>query len=611
MPIVAVDANLSTLDVELPRTHTGIVLAQPHLELTPQEPYRCTEQSKRTQLEAIDASLEVARTARHGAGRTHFTIFPEYSIPAPEGIERLERALREEDWPAQTIVIGGTDGLSATEYSELAEAPGTHVDMEHNNPADIPAGQWINCAIVWAKAANGTVERWLQPKLYPSWPEQDVTDSTMFRGGSIFTFRGRFNDDTPYRFSVLVCYDWIATVGGETPWRAMVDELSREATDREAEFSLSWLFVIQHNRRPSHESFMTEVNGFFNHTAAANVRRDRTCLVFANTAGRPEPGSIERYGHTSLILPEQTRFRMPKCHGTFSSGGRRFRGHAVIGHHKDCLFREGGACVHSVKQVNPDSLRGGAAGRTIALQNPFVHPLGGRNDPRTPSDVVPAAVKWLNDELDTMPCLTSVAPTYQNAPLAGRVNVDHGDVVDSLRENSRKSAGLMVRLASPSITKQHGNEESGERPNADAWGDTERNALQHVVHTITILRQCADGCTVADGSVHATLSIAGRECDVVAVRGDTHERCREHYIRQLPAGRRPVVLVSRDLDNNEWPQRLGSYIEAATGNSTGERRFTNPAEISSQLGYKDLLTVFLGAETVHEAKERFNDKLTG
>ena len=302
---------------------------------------------------------------------------------------------------------------------------------------------------------------------------------------------------------------------------------------------------------------------------------------------------------------------MPKCHGTFSSGGRRFRGHAVIGHHKDCLFREGGACVHSVKQVNPDSLRGGAAGRTIALQNPFVHPLGGRNDPRTPSDVVPAAVKWLNDELDTMPCLTSVAPTYQNAPLAGRVNVDHGDVVDSLRENSRKSAGLMVRLASPSITKQHGNEESGERPNADAWGDTERNALQHVVHTITILRQCADGCTVADGSVHATLSIAGRECDVVAVRGDTHERCREHYIRQLPAGRRPVVLVSRDLDNNEWPQRLGSYIEAATGNPTGERRFTNPAEISSQLGYKDLLTVFLGAETVHEAKERFNDKLTG
>ena len=607
MPIVAVDANLSTLEVELPRTHTGIVLAQPHLELTPQEPYRCTEQSKPAQLEAIDASLEVARTASHGAGRTHFTIFPEYSIPAPEGVDRLENALREEDWPVQTIVVGGTDGLSAMEYRALAEAPGTHVDMEHNNPADIPTGQWINCAIIWAKGADGSVERWLQPKLSPSWSEQDVADSTMFRGGSIFTFRGHFNDKTPYRFSVLVCFDWIATVEGETPWRAMVDELSRQATE---ELSLSWLFVIQHNRRPSHESFMTEVNGFFNHTAAANVRRDRTCLVFANTAGRPEPGSVESYGHTSLILPEQTRFRMPKCYGTFSSGGPRFRRHAVIGHHKDCLFRERGACVHSVKQVNPDALRGGAAGRTIALQNPFVHPLGGRNDPRTPANIVPASVKWLNDELDTTPRLTSLAPTYQHVFLADRVDVDHDEVVDSLRENSRESAGPIVRLASPTITKQNQDDEVGESPNADNWGDAERNAVQHVVHTISILRQCTDGCTVSNASVHATLSIAGRECDLVAVRGDTHERCREHYIRELPAGRRPVLLVSRDVDNNEWLQRLGSYIEAATGTVAAERRFTDPAEISCHLGYRDLLTIFVESETVHEAKERFNDKLS-
>ena len=609
MPIVTVDANLSALDVELPRTHIGIVLAQPHLELTPQEPYRCTEQSKRAQLEAIEASLEVARTARHGAGQTHFTIFPEYSIPAPEGIERLEGALRAEDWPAQTIVVGGTDGLSVTEYSELAEAPGTHVDVEHNNPANIPAGQWINCAIIWVKGANGTVERWLQPKLYPSWLEQDVADSTMFMGSSIFTFRGRFNDRTPYRFSVLVCFDWIATVEGETPWRAMVDELSRHATAREAEFALSWLFVIQHNPRPSHESFMTEVNGFFNHTAAANVRRDRTCIVFANTAGRPEPGSVERYGHTSLILPEQTLFRMPKCYGTFSSGGPRFRGHALMRHHKDCLFREGGACVHSVKQVNPDALRGGAAGRAIALQNPFVHPLGGRRDPRTPADIVPASVKWLNDELDTMPRLTSRAAIYRDAPLAGRVNVAHGEVVDSLRDNSRNAAGLIVRLASPTVTKQHGEDEPGESPNADNWGDTERNAVLHLVHTISILRQCTDRCTVSDASVHATLSITGREFDLVAICGDTHERCREHYSSALPAGRRPVLLVSRDVDNNEWPQRLGSYVEATIGSSTGERRFTDPAGISCHLGYRDLLAIFVESETVHQAKERLNDKL--
>lgn len=309
MPVLAVHADLSTLGVELPRAHTGLVLAQPHLELTRQEPYRCPARSRQRQLQSIEASLEVARTGFHGAGKTHFTILPEYSVPAPEGIALVEDSIRDDGWPLQTIVIGGTDALSARQYTDLVNAPGTHIDMIHSNPANIPADQWINCAIIWAKGANGTVERWLQPKLCPSWSEEDVADSTMFRGNSIFTFRGRFDDRTQYRFSVFVCFDWIATVEGERPWRAIVDELSRQATEREAEFSISWLFVIQHNRSPSHESFMTEVNGFFDHTTTANVRRDRACLVFANSAGRAEPGRIQHYGSTSLILAEQTLFR--------------------------------------------------------------------------------------------------------------------------------------------------------------------------------------------------------------------------------------------------------------------------------------------------------------
>ena len=206
-PIRTIEVDLSTLGVELPRTHTGMVLAQPHLDLTTQEPYRCTTTSKQRQLETIQAALRVARTRCHGAAKTHFTIFPEYSIPAPEGVALVEAALRHPDWPAQTILIGGTDGLSASEYTQLVAAPGTHVDIEHN----IPAGQWTNCAIVWAKGADGTVERWLQPKLYPSWPEEDVADGTMFRGNSVFAFRGRFDDGTPYRFSVLVCFDWISS----------------------------------------------------------------------------------------------------------------------------------------------------------------------------------------------------------------------------------------------------------------------------------------------------------------------------------------------------------------------------------------------------------------
>ena len=496
------------------------------------------------------------------------------------------------------------------QYAQLVAAPGTHVDMVHNDPAQIPAGQWINCAVIWAKGADGTLERWLQPKLIPSWLEADVTDSTMFRGNSVFTFRGHFDDRTQYRFSVLVCFDWIATVETKKPWRAMVEELSQQATERDVEFSLSWMIVIQHNRSPSHESFMTEVNEFFNNTIATNVRRDRACLIFANTAGKSDPGRVQHHGNTSVVFPQQTLFRMPKCHATFCSGGPRFRGHGLINHHKDSLFREGGACVHSFRLLNPDSLVAGAAGHTIALSKPTVHPLGGCQDPRAPGDVVPGSVKWLNDELDTLHSLTRLTAEYREAALSDAVDAAYQLTMNSLRETSHGSAGTVVRLASPTITKHAADDGPEEDPTADHWGSAERSAITHVVHTISLLSVCADRCAVAETSVHATLSLDGRFFDVVAVCGETHEACHKHYISDLPAGRRPVLLVSRDVDNNRRLRRFGPYTETTTERDWAERNFTNPQTISCQLGYSDLVSVYLASDNAEQAKERLNDKLS-
>lgn len=606
-PIRTIEVDLSILGVELPRTHTGMVLAQPHLDLTQHEPYRCTNSSKQRQLQAIQATLEVARTACHEDSKTHFTIFPEYSIPAPEGVELVDDTLRQKTWPAQTIVIGGMDGLAAGAYARLAAAPGTYVDKEYNDPARVPTGQWINCAIIWAKGADGTVERWLQPKLCPSRPEEDVADSRMFKGNSVFVFRGQFDDERPYRFAVLVCFDWIGDVNGQRPWRAVVEELSGYASSWGADIPLHWMIVIEHNQKPSDKNFMTEVNEFFNNTIAANVRRERACVVFANSAGQPTPGRIQEYGNTSVIFSQQTLFWMPQCHGTFCSG--RFRGRDVINHHKDCLFREGGACVHSFRLVNPDSVVAGPSGRTAAVKEPSVHPLGGRQDPRTPGDVVPGSVKWLNDELDTVPSLTNLTPDYRRAPLAEAVDVAHERTRDGLREASSSGAAAIVRLASPTVTGYRGGEKPAEPRHADHWGSAEKGAVVHLMHTISILGVCSDLCTVVGASAHATLSIGGREFDVVAVRGDTHEACREHYLRELPGGRRPVLLVSRDVDNNERLQRLGSYVETDAVRDRTERSYTDPEEIAWQLGYKDLLAVYLVSDNTEEAKGRLHDQL--
>ena len=502
------------------------------------------------------------------------------------------------------------DGLAAGDYAQLVAGPGTHVDELRNDPAGVPTGQWINCAIIWVKGADGTIERWLQPKLRPSRPEADVADSNMFRGNSVFVFRGQFDDGRPYRFAVLVCFDWIADVQGQKPWRIMAEELSGRATSLGGDIPLHWMIVIEHNQQPSDKNFMMEVNEFFNNTVVANVRRERASVIFVNSAGQSTPGRIKQYGNTSVIFSKQTLFWMPKCHSTFCSGGAGIRGRDVINHHKDCLFREGGACVHSFRLVNPDSVVAGPGGRTAAVEEPSVHPLGGCQDPRTQGDVVPGSVKWLNDELDTVSSLTSVTQDYRRAALAEAVDAEHERTTDGLREASRSNAGTIVRLASPTVTGKQGGEDSKAFRHADHWGGTESRAVVHLIHTISILGVCSDLCTVAGASAHATLSIGGRELDVVAVRGDTHEACREHYLRELPGGRRPVLLVSRDVDNSERLQRLGPYLETGAVRDRTERSYTDPEEIVCQLGYKDLLSVYLASGDTEEAKGRLHDKLS-
>ncbi len=68
-----------------------MVIAQPHVLLTQVEPYKCT--SVDTAQQVIAKTLDVALSRPHGLSKTHFTIFPEYSIPGLEGIDKIESVL--------------------------------------------------------------------------------------------------------------------------------------------------------------------------------------------------------------------------------------------------------------------------------------------------------------------------------------------------------------------------------------------------------------------------------------------------------------------------------------------------------------------------------------
>src|SRR5262249_18633098 len=150
------------------------------------------------------------------------------------------------------------------------------------------ADQWVNCAITWVKSANGHLERWIQPKLYPAWEEMNISHQHMFRGSSVYVFKGLLANNAPYRFGTLVCFDWIATIGIQTPAQWILADLQQQAAGHQ--LPLSWLFVIQRNKKPSHDTFLNAVSVFFNQTQFPNALRERACLVFANSAGKRAPG---------------------------------------------------------------------------------------------------------------------------------------------------------------------------------------------------------------------------------------------------------------------------------------------------------------------------------
>jgi len=587
--------DLSPSGVILPSDLVGMVIAQPYLSLTTTEPYQCTVQSKPSQLEMLTETLEVARAARHGEQKTHFTVFPEYSIPGLDGVACVENILRRADWPTCTIVIGGTDALSKTDFETLAGEQGTHWDTIHNGLDSIQQHEWINCGITWVKGADGTVNRWLQPKICPACPELDVQYQQMFRGKSVFTFKGLFDNETQYHFCTLVCFDWIAEQHAQKAWLWVLNALKQQVAP--AEISLSWFFVIQRNPIPSHDSFLTEVHGFFDQRIVPHVHRDQTCLVFANGAGKAVPGKADKYGGTSLIFSPKAQFIDPTCPLTFSNGGLPFRSSRLLSAYRDIFFRERGACIHSFAQVNPASIIAGAAGRRFAIDNAFEFPLLGMNEPRTPSAPVPACVKWLNDELDELPRLSA---KNQGAPLIAESDTVHQQIVAALRTISPQSISNAVKLAAQESKAKH----------ADEWNHTEVTALEHLVHTLDILRLGYDSLVVGASHAHATVVMNTQTIDLLAIRGASHEDCIEHSKQFPPLPRRQVLLISRDHDNNHWKQRLGSFLQPINPQLGQERNITDTTSGTLHLGYRKLLDIFQQSTTGVDVQGAINAELT-
>jgi hypothetical protein len=545
----------------------------------------------------VTRTLDIARAVAHGAQRTHFTIFPEFCIPGLPGIAAIDAALQAADWPARTVVIGGVDGLERPDYLTLIGARNTFVHDAANGADRVAADQWVNCAVIWVKGANNVVERWIQPKIYPSRPENNAQFQRMFRGGCVYLFKGLYQTGgAAYRFSSLVCFDWIATVGAHKPWQWLLESMHNEGAQLMASLPLTWLFVIQHNDQPNHATFLGELADFYNPILYPSAGRQGTCIVFANNAGSDKPGRIAEYGCTSLVFPQSAQFTATDCYVTHSNGGPRFRGNNLVHPHRDVFFREGGPCIHSFIQVNPASIVPGAAGQTIPVENPFVYPIDPAfADPRTPSAPVPGAVKWWNDALDNIECLSI---PYQPRPLAQAVAASHLLNVHDLRTKAAAPAIKVLALSDPGFVKElPGPPARSVCKHADEWSSAETEAFTHVVHTLDIFRVGFPDATSITTGAHAEATIQGKPVEILAVRGATHDQNLKHADKHVPLPRRQFVIVSRDTHNSLLGSREGNIFRTKPAGDPALVKFSDPGYNRFYLGFQELLTDFINANS--------------
>lgn len=543
-----IDIIEQDIEVCLPSTRVNMVFMQPyvHFERPYNEPYKWQTARRGEQLRAIQRTLAIARDTGT-MGHAHFTIFPEYAVPGLDGIRVIDEAIQSQDWPCGTIIIGGVDGLAHEDYNALCEMNAT-MFAPCNAPENVSPTEWVNCVLTWTKDGQGNVIKWVQPKLQPCELERKTPCQSMFHGGSIYLFSAQFDNDIPCRFFSVVCFDWIAAFNGIATQHLILSELDNRWKPGDPR-ALHWVFVIQQNLDPNDADFLRRTEDFLlDHQLYPRVNRRSACVVMANNALQDGPCPRGAGGFTSFVFEPDSPFVWDECRPTVSTGYTRHRKNGGFARCRDLTFREMGPCVQCAAVAVVPWVGTRTRDRCSAVEGGPVYSLHTPcSDPRFPERPVPPSVKWVNDEIDTIPSLAN--GDMRDRPLQAQVEQSHTEVAGQLRTIEEHRLTHRVRQATWLDSKTLEEIRKSTFENVDCWGVNEHEGLQHTIYVLSILALCYH-LHVKESAFHGTLETPDGPMHIVAIRGPTHEDCRKHFDRTVvPAGPDPFLLVTRDQSN--------------------------------------------------------------
>ena len=593
------------LNITIPETGLRMAYMQPFVELTGTEPYKWQQTKKTQQLDRISRFMNIAKQY-DGNGETHFTLLPEYSIPGLEGVERINQILTDPSWGSETVVIGGVDGLSRDEYTTLCN-DGISSVCTDNSPDRIPDGKWINCCITWVKDGAGSLKRWIQPKLSPSWAERNITHSEMFCGRSVYLFTIKFTNNTPCKFLSLICFDWIGIINGAgNGISGILNQINQLWQALASRKDINMVFVLQCNEEPNHRNFLENARNFFeDRTSNQFVVRDQGILLFINTAGIDRPGKSAKYGYSSLIASPSSPYDSNNCCPlSFSSDTSKLRNSNNLGRCKEALFRENGACYHLFKFRSPSFISAGPDSRCLFLDEAKVYPMDhGVDDPRVPGGPVEASVKWVNDEIDSIePILSHENQNPIRDDVARSHNILCGDIRkasgDFLCEYTRCASSKYKNFCQSSASLIHF---------VDKWDTEEKEGLKIVIYALSIIGTCKS-ISISGAVTHATMVIGSNVIDIIIVHGgNTHEECFEYAKAFLNSQSRYGIVITKDIHDTLTNARIDRSI-LNTQEPITERgpSIINPDDRFIHCGYKNIQTCCFSATSVDNLRDQID-----
>lgn len=455
--------RIRIVPIELPvswngKTKLGMMIVHPHILMkVDKAAFSIQESSKQKLRQTI---MDCLSLASNGAGgnkcNAQVIVFPEFAVPFDSFLE-IENLLKAEEWPRNTVVVSGVEPTGPKEFDELLRGSSNPTG---SNKLKYDSSTFVNFCVIWTKAADGTVGRYLQPKLRPSAPEQ--ARQGMYQGEFVLLFQGDL-----ISFAALICFDCIQETAHMMAAESLLESIG-ELAFYGSSVNLGLVLVPQYNEYAEHPEFIRFAqrvlqgnpkvrvsDGAVLFVNAATDHHGRSRKTFGRSAFYYSGGRWEAKGEAGPLTTIPFTFALEQPSKAHYGGLVRAR------------LREDGPSVHCLAFLIPSLMGTGAGAPAYPIELAVCHRISttdGRVDgvgkPIHPLHKV--FFDWFSSNLPSAEARFACS----SSALTDRVAESFKNVYGELQEDSPENLGRIVDILFVGLdqrTNRHPN------LNPDAW----------------------------------------------------------------------------------------------------------------------------------------------